>query len=508
MRAVPGIFLILFAAVSLWGETTLKNVIEETLKSSLGLSMKKEDVQAQKAVRLSEEGKFDTNLKTSAGTEKTPTLNDQMGYRSSDLWQYNTVQNSVNISFDKMIEEGLLLKVGYDISSNRYNGVNPSSMSTYYDGRANQSSVFAEIVIPLLKNSGRFANMYKVYSEKKVIEAKEAVVQYAANSIAFRVSKLYWDIKLARSIKKAFLEESDEYKKMIADIQKLADGGIVASSNIIMPQAQLYGIDSKIRTTNQNIEKSVNELLQIAHTQKFEMLKSDAKLEPFKKLEMNVMLHLESSLSKIQSNIKNRGDLRSMQALLASHKILYKGLGQATLPSLNLKVKGSYDTIKSGEAFSDFYDSLYDPKHEGGGYYAGVEFSVPLENRAAEGSLLEQKAMVSKMGMEYEKTRFNANSTIASVINRLRSALEKATFLTRAHEHYQKFYHDERIRFNHGEISIVDLIQSKEKLMDAKISILEAQAEISTLYTELFYQTGLLVKKDLSLSNLEYKELL
>ena len=374
-----------------------------------------------------------------------------------DLWDsYVQLPTALNLDF----------KVGFERNAGYY--LNPQNTvpgsGLYYAG----------VSVPI--GNGLFVNerTYALRQGKLTKEQLENEASIVLNNLLLDANFTYW-----------YWNASFQKVKLFEEARDLA-------------LTRFNGLRESVLAGDKASIDSVESLIQVQQFQN-EYLKSQAEFVSYSMALQN-MLWGDSSLSNSNPTeqfevkkqeltfyeefaLQNHPDLIALNIKNAQLNVDRRFYAEQLKPNLNL----NYNFLMAGQG---------EPQSQQGfqtnNYKAGLNFSMPLLLRKERSKLSISKLKLSENELKTEqknrevlnkvRASFNQVSTYLSVINQQRAAVEN----------YERMLAGERSKFDNGESSVF-LVNSREnKLVEARLKLIDMETTYRTYVGQLFWASGYL----------------
>jgi len=160
---------------------------------------------------------------------------------------------------------------------------------------------------------------------------------------------------------------------------------------------------------------------------------------------------------------------------LAVQNEVYRAKKNARLPGLNLVVE--YGRSGAGSEFGNAHGSAFDENSISG----GLNFQVPITNRAARGEFQEQSARMKRVEFENERTMLNA-------ISRLEALYDRHRRISKQVDAYEKQVHygdlklkEEMNQYQNGRLRLFELLQDVSTYTSQKIDLNAAHVNLARI---------------------------
>ena len=367
---------------------TLQNAIETSLKNNLQVQIAVETRDFTRAGVQIEQGVFDWNLTGGLNLSKIRDASRSQSFPGGPFTSFETTTYSRNLNVGTAKNFGwggnLTLNYAptYRFSKGTVNGGPEYPFtSNPYDG-----GFTATYSQSLLKNFGRDATESRLIVARKSAQAADLGFQKSIIDLVASTESLYWDVVYAQrnmlNKQQALTLGQKQLKenKIRVDVGTLAPIEVTSSEasvaqseqDIIAAEAQLLNAkDALIRALYPSAERPAG--LELADAPSVQPLSID-----------------ESSAEK--QALANRIELKSARLDLESKQVLETAANNRTLPQLD--AFATYNGNAASQVPSEGLSAVNKDLSKGAypGYTVGLQFALPLQNRAARGNQAQARA--------------------------------------------------------------------------------------------------------------------
>lgn len=466
---------------------TLQEAIETALKNNLQVQISAQTRETAKANLLYNAGAFDWQLTSGLTVSHAKSVFDNKSFSVGSTpvsGSTTTDYKNWTVGLSKPVEWGGTFQLDYNPSysytASNIAGYGSRTTLTPYSGLFSASYTQS-----LLRNFGRDTTASNLIVAQYGSKSADYAFQLALINQVASTESAYWDVvygKLNLANQQQALEVAQEQLRenqiqvkvgTLAPIEVTSAEAAVAQAeqNIIAAEAQyLNAKDTLIRTIYPNAERP--------------KVLDTVDLPSVKPLEMNEATAIKTALA-------NRVELKSAQLDMASKTILEKAARNRTMPQLDLTV--AYNgTTSNYDTFSPVNTDLAQAKNPG--YSVGLQFSLPLENRAAKGNLALARANRLSSELSLHDLELSITLQVREAFRNLDATSKGVMAAQKTRVFDQEDLDAERKKFENG-MSTNFLVLSKLNTLDAaKGNELQAQINYAKAETALDQALGRLLQ--------------
>jgi outer membrane protein TolC len=329
-------------------------------------------------------------------------------------------------------------------------------------------SVTLSLTQPLLKNI--MGRQDQLNLRVRRIQLKTSVVQFQENveafisdmsDIFFRWSNAYYNSRFLRDIYYRTLEQAKLVRKQVkakvaeeSDLYRILEQQENYRGQMEGAFAQFEGLTKEIALMMQPENPPSNII-------------PDTGTSFLKKATSR-----KDGIDYLQSSSRIR---KILDYSLATQGEVYRAKKNARLPGLNLVVE--YGRLGAASEFGNAHGSSFDKNSISG----GLNFQLPITNRAARGEFREQSARMKRVEFENERTMLNATS-------RLEALYDQHRRISRQVDAYEKQVHygdlklkAEMNQYQDGRLTLFELLQDVSTYTSQKISLNAAHVSLARI---------------------------
>jgi outer membrane protein TolC len=462
------------------GLTVLK-ILEYGLTHSTEILHSQLSLRAVEATKLTAKGDFDTTLSASAETSKNRfpydrSLEEFLGYDNSE-----DITDSAFLSLSKKLRTGTTLTTSADVTRYEdHRSLGPDS---------NSSTLRFSVVQPLLKG---FGDDIPDIGEKLAvfnIEAERARLVFNIAIVANNIISNFWSYAEATEALSAYQSSQERLETLLQGFNELSTRGLydpnersVIEASLAERQSTKLAAENVVRAARDNLGRSLG------------VKDEERTLIPRPKytLERPGEISRQAYEAYLDHAKKNRGDLLSGRTLIQGADLNLKKMENDKLPNLDVIGSVGKSRITDGNGLSDSFTSFYDG-NSASNWAVGLTFSYPLENNAAEGAWLQEKAfLLSQQAALYDLER-SISYSISEIYEGLESLRAQITQSETAYSNYLDLYLRQLADAESGNVSFFDLLQTEQNLTNTEISIDSLLVQYYRGLASFRFETGTLI---------------
>ena len=469
---------------------TLQDAIETSLKNNLQVQIAVETRDFTRAGVLIEQGFFDWNLTSGVSLSKIQDASRGQNFPGGPLVSSETTSftRAFTLGSTKAFGWGGNLSLNYAptyrFSKGTVNGGPEAPFTTNpYDG-----SFTATYSQSLLKNFGRDTTESRLIVARKGAQAADLGFQKAIIDLAASTESLYWDVVFAQrnlenkqqtlTLAQKQLKENQIRVQVgtLAPIEVTSSEAAVAQreQDIIAAEAQfLNAKDALIRALYPSAERPANlEMVDVPSVKPLEMDETAAEKQA----------------------LANRIELKSARLDVESKQILETASNNRILPQLD--AFATYNGNAASQIPSEGLAAVNKDLNKGAypGYTVGLQFAIPLQNRAARGNQAQARANRRQSELTMRDLELGITLEVRQAFRNVDASAKGVAAAEKTRYFREKDLEAEQKKFENG-MSTNFLVLSKQNDLDtAKSNELQSQITYAKAVTALEKALGRLLQ--------------
>ena len=469
---------------------TLQGAIETSLKNNLQVQIAVETRDITRAGLLIEQGAFDWNLTSGLSLGKTLDASRGSNFPGGPLVSSETTSfnRSLTVGSTKAFGWGGNLNLSYApsyrFSKGTVNGGAEAPFTTNpYDG-----SFTATYTQSLLKNFGRDVTESRLIVARKSAQAADLGFQKAIIDLVASTESLYWDVVFGQRNLENKQQALALAQKQLKENQIRVQVGTLAPIEVTSSEASVAQREQDIIAADAQFLNAKDALIRALYPSSerpsgLEM----ADAPSVKPLEMN-----EAAAEK--QALANRIELKSYRLDLESKQILETAANNRTLPQLD--AFASYNGNAASQIASEGLAAVNKDLTKGTypGYTVGIQFALPIQNRAAKGNQAQARANRRQSELNLRDFELGITLEVRQAFRNVDASAKGVAAAEKTRYFREKDLEAEQKKFENG-MSTNFLVLSKQNDLDtAKSSELQSQITYAKAVTALEKALGHLLE--------------
>lgn len=461
--------LLLFVSVYLCGvksslalDLSVNQAVDISLENNLNIQLQKEQVISSSEQVESRYGEFDTTFSADVAMGNTKNSAILSGTESdADL-------SAITGKLAKKFKTGTALSVE---AGNRREQTDPNA---YLIDPAYSTRLGVVMSQPLLYGRGAQVQTAFIESARKQFQAEEYLVESQAADLAAAVKRAYWELVYSWQdieVQKLSLALAS---KLVEETRLQIEAGRLARIEIFQPESEVARREQQLIIGERAIGIAEDNLKILLNSQDWSQ-----RINPLDKPNISIV---PVDLNHVMKNaLNNRQDLLAAKSQTSSAEILAIRKKNHILPKLALYGKAGIGA--SGDAFGNSYSNINGENDQN--WQLGIAFSMPLENRYAEGEYRQALSTIRKTKLQTEILRQEIRRKVRTSVRDVELALKAIEATRKTTLATVKRLEAEQDKFETGKSTTFDVLAAQESyartLSDehrAKVVYVQALAEI------------------------------
>jgi outer membrane protein TolC len=455
-------------------ELTLREAILTALEHNLDISVQRFTPLVRQAEVLQALGDFDTTafLDTALEREKTPP-----SVIPPPVPAVRTDTLGLDFGLRRKFATGGTAEVSYG-----------NVVTANPPGPGVQDAVLGvALTQPLLLGAGSAVNLSDVRIARNSRRASVYDFQQGVIDVITQVEQAYWNLVFAKGnleVARRALQLAEqllESNRQRVQVGVLAPAEIVrAESSVAAQQAAILDAETAVRDAEDALRRLMNPP-SVDLADDAEVLPTDKPRTDYEPLDLKRVIY---------QALTHRPDLISRKTTLQNLGINVVVAQNALLPTLDLTV--FYRTMGTGRSLASSSDSLSSLVFDDVG--GTVEFSVPLEQRTAKGSVARARLQLQQALVQLKNTEESVVLQVRQQLRRVETKYEQIGRFRRARELALERLQAENEKLIHGTATTLDVLQGQGVLASAERDELRSSVDFNIALVELRRAMGTLLE--------------
>lgn len=466
---------------------TLQDAIETSLKNNLQVQISAQTRETAKANLQFSEGTFDWLLTSGLTISHAKSVfeNKVFSVGSTPVSGSSTTNyRNWTVGLSKPFVWGGTFQLNYNptytYTETDLTGFPTRTTSTPYTG-----SFSASYTQSLLRNFGREAASTNLIVAQYGSKAADYTFQLAVINQVAATESAYWDVVYAKR------DLENKQQALALAKQQLKENQIRVQVGTLAP-IEVTSAEASVAQAEQNIIASEAQLLNAKDTLIRTLYPTSDRPKGLDTVDLPSVKPLQMDEAKaVKTALENRVELKSAELDLASKKVLERAADNRTLPQLDLTV-GYNGTASNYATFSPVNTDLAQAKSPG--YSVGLQFALPIQNRAARGNLALARANRRSSELSLHDLELGITLEVRQAFRNLEAASKGVAAAEKTRIYREQDLEAEHKKFENGMSTNFLVLSKLNDLNTAKGAELQAQIAYAKAVTALDKAVGSLLQ--------------
>jgi len=428
---------------------------------------------ANEAVREAE-ARFEPSLFGNASYVRTETPTSTA--LDSSQSKYVAADVGINIPLRTGGRITLDLPVSRSETNNAFATLNPSYTSDFAVSMSQ----------PLLRDGGVRANMHAIRIARYQSQIVQARTRLEVMYVIAAVDRAYWRLRAAR---RALQLRKNEYDLAVAQFQKaqrMVSAGVLPEVEVIRAQAGVAERVEGVIIADNELRDRERELKRVLNKRGLGVRSPTAVVPGTEPLAVQYRLDPDRLT---EAALKNRMEMLELELQIAQDASTIDFNRTQALPVLALDY--TYNVNGLGAAMHDSFDLLLDRRFDD--HRVGLQFVLPLGNRAAKSRLRQAMFTKSQRLATRESRRLEIQAEVAGALDQLEANWQRILASRHSAALAKRNLEAEERQFALGLRTSTDVLDTQTRLADAELAEIRAEVEYQIAKVDLAFATGTLL---------------
>ncbi|GAB4388587.1 MAG: hypothetical protein Kow0025_08810 [Thermodesulfovibrionales bacterium] len=336
---------------------------------------------------------------------------------------------------------------------------------------------------PVLKGLGRSVQESGVRVARNNVEAAELAAGHEAARVAFDTVSAYWGLYLARYDKEVAELSLRLALSTLEEVRAKIEAGSLASVEIYKAEAEAASRQERLLEARKALRDAEDRLRSVMDYTDWgvEIVPVQSPPEPEPSPEEGAL---------VEAALENRRDYAQALKDLDSRRIMREFYRNQKLPSLDVSASAGLNGLDGG--FGDVMDAS-----TSGDFYSwqvGLEFSMPLNNRAARGNYLKAEYEERRAALRLSRLRKEITLEVREALRAVELARESVEATRKTRIASEKRLEAEQERFRLGLATLNDVLTFQEEYAGSLSSEKRSLTDYATAVVGLRKAAGTLLE--------------
>jgi outer membrane protein len=468
------------------GSLSLSEAIESTLREHPLLRLQQLQVQYDRGAVLRAQSQFDRVIQADGLQSHTYNPLSEVERTVYGATSATTNFTSVDAEATQQFRNG--------ISAGPSLNVTRTSDNVFTLAGLNQSHLGFQITIPLLRGRGRDVVTAQETVSGIEVEAGLLDVNQTISDLLFNTAVSYWSTVAARRSLEVYREAETRGQLLLETVQTLIGADKIPRSDASEVQANLADRTASRIAAEQQLLQAKQQLAVAMGLSAENMFAGREATDPLP-AGTAVTPPRGDIQAAIAQALGRRADYLAAKKRQREAEILAGAAKNQLKPQLDFQFSTGYSGLKDGLRPDQYILSTIGGVH-GVDAVGGIHFQLPVENRAAEGSVLQAGSTALQAGYRSQESARNIASAVIVATEGVRSAALQLEKVNQSVAFFRTALNNEREKYRLGVGSLVEMLTVEDRLTGVLGVQVQSELGYAVALARLRQGTGTIVEPD------------
>lgn len=468
------------------GRLSLAEAIESTLREHPLLRVQQQQVRYNRGAVLRAQSQFDRVVQAGASQSHTYSPLSEVERTLYGATSATTNFTSVDAEATQQFRNG--------ISAGPLLTVTRTSDNVFTQGGLNQSHLGFQINVPLLRGRGREVVTAQETASGIEVEASLLDLNQTISDLLFNTAVSYWSTVAARRSVEVYREAETRGQLMLETVQTLIEADRIPRSDASEVQANLADRAASRIAADQQLLQAKQQLAVAMGLSAENMFAGREATDPLPAASA-VTPPPGDIQAAIAQALGRRADYLAAKKRQGEADLLAGAAKNQLKPQLDFQFSTGYSGLKDGMRPDQYILSTIDGVH-GVDAIGGIRYQFPMENRAAEGSVLQARSTALQAGYRSQESARNIASAVIVAGGGVRNAALQLERVNRSVAFFRTALDNEREKYRLGVGSLVEVLTVEDRLTGVLVAQVQAELGYAVALARLRQGTGTIVEPD------------
>lgn len=458
----------------------IERVIEILLRSDPNILLQERTVDLNQGQYQQATGEFDPVLTTTLRRSKTHDA--LVGTKDLPRDQY-----SYEIGVSKKFETGTVIKPA--ITAEKIDDDDPpgATAQPQYTGKVSFS-----VIQPLLEGRGEKAVSAQMDSARASLESERFALHHTiAQRLQTGISS-YWSYLSAVKQVTIRRQSTERMQQLLEETLRLIEDGEKPEVERIQLEAQLSDRRARWEQARQTLQSSKHRLGVEIGLDPPEIDRLPQPSANFPRVNNLKATEIPAPGNMVSEALERRNDFRAREKAVEAQSRLLDRAENQQLDSLDLQLEFNYEGIEQGDDDSDLYYDIYGKNSTDLNVIGSLTYRWPVPGNEDQGRLEQQKARHQRARIDRQRIHREIVSGVEVAVSDLRAQWFRLREARQSLDSFQTALDNERERYQLGFSTIIDVINTEERLTQSNLQLIEAQESYARALVNLRFEVGML----------------
>jgi outer membrane protein TolC len=468
------------------GPLSLSEAIESTLREHPLLHAQEQQVVYSLGAALRAQAQFDRTVSAGASLSRTYTPLSEVERTLYGATSATTNFTSIDVDATQQFHNG--------ISAGPLLNVTRTTDNVFTVGGLNLAHIGFQVNIPLLRGRGRDVVGAQETAGGIEVEASLLDLNQTVSDLLFNTAVAYWSTVAARRSREVYSEAEARGKIMLDTVRTLIEADKIPRSDVSEVQANLADRTASRIAADQQLLQAKQQLAVAMGLSAESMFSGREATDPLPAANAPVIPQ-GGVQAAIAQALGRRADYLAAKKRQGAADLLAGAAKNQLKPQLDLQFSTGLSGLKDGARPDQYILSTIQGVH-GVDATGGIRYQFPLENRAAEGNVLQTRSTAVQAAYRAQDSARNIASAVIVAVEGVRSAALQLEKVNQSVTWFQTALDNEREKYRLGVGSLVEVLTVEDRLTGALVAQVQAELGYAVALARLRHGTGTIVEPD------------
>jgi outer membrane protein TolC len=474
-----------------WGQVVPANLslgaaLESTLREHPLLHIQEKQVEYSRGALLRVQSQFDRTLSAGASYNRSYQPLDEVQRTVFETSSTTSNAVSADIAARQQFRNGVTIAPAVS--------VNQLSDNVGEQTGLNQSHIAFQVNVPLLRGRGRENVAAQETAGTLEVEASLLDLNATISDLLYNTAAAYWSAVAAERSLRVYEDAETRGRALLENVQALVDADRNPQADLAEVKANLADRSASRVSAAQRRLEALQQLalaMGLAGESLANIGEPDAQL-PAAPAETERAIDTKRAIATAQTR---RADYIALSRRRRAADALVVSARNQLRPQLDLQLNTGYSGLREGRRPDQLLISPFIGVR-GIDAGAGIRYTFPQQNRAAEGTLAQAQAGASQAAYRITDSERTIESGVVVASEGLRSAVLQLARVNESVGFFRDALDNQREKYRLGAGSVVDVLTVEDRLTNVLAEQVQAQLGYALALARLRRETGLIVAPD------------
>ncbi len=424
-----------------------------------------------------------------------PGVDPRTALVENSLLKSNTLNLSAGVR--KRLRTGQFTDVSmnYGFSNNNYpmNAYN-QPINTYLGNNAGTLNL--SLTQPLLRGRGRSIATALERSYTLYVDNAKSNNEFANSYELWQVATAYWGYTAAYKNLDIYKQSENRLRNVLSVTEELIKGDKKPAGDLVQIRADLASQERLTLMAEQDLYAAKVYLGKVVGFSTEESLLLDIPQNDFPSIAGSAYRADLEKADFVRIAKERRADLRAAKQGNEALERQYQLAQNNVKPQVDLTGFFSYGGVSTGNGMTDALSAFSNNQGRTVGTGAKLTFTFPVNNNLAKGNLVKSYVAMNDQNVVVNNLLRTLELDISNDLNYLNNSVAGLQKAEEVLNYNQDVYNNERMKFQAGLTTMLNLILFQDRLTSAQLKYLQAYRQFANAIINLRHDTGTLIRPD------------